>query len=62
MKPRKTFRVEFTADTDGNWCSQCASRTYDTQEEAEAAIAADETARPDPYGNVCHTEIVEVGK
>jgi uncharacterized protein YciI len=50
--------VEFSADTDGNWCSQCAGE-YDTREAAQAAIDADPTAKPDEYGNTVRVWIEE---
>lgn len=56
----RMFKIEFKADTDGNWCSMCAGRLYETREAAQAALDADETARPDQYGNTCSMEIVEV--
>lgn len=56
------YKVEFDSETDGNWCSQCASQLYATREEAQAAIDADPTAGPDEYGNTCTIEIVWVGE
>lgn len=54
------YRVTFTADTEGNWCSQCTMDLYDSREAAQAAIDADETAQPDPYGNTCRPMIEAV--
>lgn len=52
-----SYSVKFTAPTDGNWCAVAGSQKYDTLEAARAAIAADETCGPDPYGNVPHVWI-----
>lgn len=54
------YRVTFTASTEGNWCSQSAGRLYDSREAAQAALDADETARPDAYGNRCRPSIETV--
>jgi hypothetical protein len=53
------YRVTCT-ETEGNWCSQCTGRLYDSREEAQAAIDADETAGPDDYGNTCKVTIETV--
>jgi len=50
------YVVTFEADTEGNWCSQCAGE-YESREQAQAAIDADETAGPDGHGNTCHVWI-----
>lgn len=54
------FIVEFDADTEGNWCSQCTGISFDSRAAAQAAIDADETAKPDAYGNTCNPYIVEI--
>lgn len=54
------FEIHFTADIEGNWCSESAGKTYDSREAAQAALDADPTAKPDAYGNRCYPEIVEV--
>lgn len=55
------YRVEYTADVEGDWCSQCEGITYPSREEAQAALEADPTAGPDCYGNECYPSIVECG-
>ena len=54
------FAIYCTADTEGNWCSESEGRAYPSREAAQAALDADLTAQPDPYGNQCYPEIVAI--
>ena len=54
------YIIEFTADVEGNWCLNCAGRAYATREAAQAAIDADQYAKPDEYGNKCYPSIIEI--
>lgn len=57
------YRIDLVSSSNGeqgNWASQCRGTVHPTREAAQAAIAADDTAQPDAYGNTCKLAIVEV--
>lgn len=57
------YRIDLISSSNGeqgNWASQCRGTVHATREAAQAAIAADDTAQPDAYGNSCKLSIVEV--
>ena len=54
------FAISYTADTEGNWCSESEGRAYPSREAAQAALDADPTAQPDEFGNECYPEIVAI--
>jgi hypothetical protein len=57
----KRFAVVLvSADSDGNWASECTGRAFGSRQDAQDAIDADPTTKPDSEGQACRVEIVEV--